>query len=454
MRFIPTEDQLILIEKLASFIVNSDDDFIFLVKGYAGTGKTLVMGALVGALNEIGIKTVLAAPVGRAAKIMSNYSGFPATTIHKKIYRQKTVDDNFGIFLTDRNLHSDAVFIVDEASMISGESYESSNFGSGNLLDDLMSYVKSGKRCKLILSGDTAQLPPIGLSTGPALDVDRLRYYGGVVEAELKEVVGQEADSGILYNACLIRNMIERDSTSFPDFKISGYKETESINGSDLIEAVSDAYSKYGIEETIILCRSNKRAVRYNQGVRRSVLYMEEELETGDKIMIVKNNYSVKDNESFDFIANGDTARVKRIKKYREMYGMRYADVSLILEDYNSEIDTEIILDTLNMDGASLSAEKSKELFHGIAEDYSHIKDKRKRFKTMRNDRYFNALQVKFAYAVTCHKAQGGRWKCVFLDNPFSGNDVTTADLRWLYTAVTRASEKLYLVNFDKKYLK
>lgn len=451
LNYAPTSEQEQTIGKLSVFIAESGSDFIFLLKGYAGTGKTSLVAALVRALNELKIRTVLMAPTGRAAKVFSSYASVPACTIHKKIYRQKSVDGGTGLFALAPNKYSDAVFIVDEASMIASGSYEQSVFGSGNLLDDMMEYVKSGKRCKLIIAGDDAQLPPVGFSISPALDISRLKMYGDCVSAELTEVARQSAESGILFNATAIRKQIENKDVRLPTFHTEGFTDVEFVSGQDLLEAISDAYSQYGREETIILCRSNKRANRFNEGVRRNVLYMEEEVESGDRVMVVKNNYqSLKDVEETDFIANGDMARIRRIRKYYERYGMRYVDASLELEDYGEiEIDAKLILDTLAIESASLSTEKNRELFYAVCEDYAHIGDKRQRFKAVRDDPFFNALQVKFAYSVTCHKAQGGQWKCVFLDRPyFPEGGFAFEDLRWFYTAVTRAVDKLYLVNF------
>ena len=455
LNYVPSPEQEKTITKLSIFVTSQSSDFIFLLKGYAGTGKTSLVAALVRALNELKIRPVLMAPTGRAAKVFSSYASAPACTIHKKIYRRKSIDGGAGLFTLAHNMHSDTVFIVDEASMIAGGSYEQSVFGSGNLLDDMMEYVKSGKRCKLIIIGDDAQLPPVGFSISPALDVNRLEYYGDCVSAELTEVARQSSESGILFNATAIRKQMENNDIRHPVFRTEGFPDVEFVYGPDLLEAISDAYSEYGRNETIILCRSNKRANKYNEGVRRSVLYMEEEVESGDRLMVVKNNYqSLKDVTETNFIANGDMACVRRIRKYYERYGMRYADASLEFEDYGEiELDVKLILDTLAIESASLSTEKNRELFYAVCEDYAHIGDKRKRFNAVKDDPFFNALQVKFAYAVTCHKAQGGQWKCVFLDRPFfPDGGFSFEDLRWFYTAVTRAVDKLYLVNFDKSF--
>lgn len=451
--FTPTTDQIKLINGLADFIVDFNTD-IFLLKGYAGTGKTSVMAALVQSLQTFKINTVLLAPTGRAAKVLSSYSHKSAFTIHKKIYRQKSIDE-MASFSIAPNFYKDTIFIVDEASMISGTSYEQSLFGTGDLLEDLMHYVKSGTRCKVIIVGDSAQLPPVGFSLSPALDVTRLQCYGKVKDIELKEVVRQTNESGILYNATKIRKQIETNDIRLPKFDMEEFPDIVSISGGELIETLSDAYSEYGNDETIIICRSNKRANKYNEGVRSRVFYMEDEIVTGDKIMMVKNNYqNLKDIEEIDFIANGDMATVRRIRKYHERYGLHFADMVIELDDYNNiEIESKVILDTLSMETASLPAETNKELFYTLAEDYANITDKKKRFSAIKDDPFFNALQIKFAYAVTCHKSQGGQWKCVFLDCPyFKDNEVTYEDLRWFYTALTRASKKLYLVNFSEEY--
>ncbi|MDR1056866.1 MAG: AAA family ATPase [Prevotellaceae bacterium] len=456
LNYTPTALQEVLIKNLSQYIVNPDDSSIFLIRGYAGTGKTSLVAALVKVLNDLKLKSVLLAPTGRAAKVLSIYAASPTYTIHKKIYKQKSLADALSSFSLDRNMHSDTLFIVDEASMIANSSFEQSMFGSGRLLDDLIRYVKSGKRCKLIVIGDNAQLPPVGLSISPALDHHELLVYGSCSETVLSEVVRQAAGSGILYNATNIRNQIEGQDIRLPRISLANFPDIESISGAELMEKLSEAYDYYGNEETMVICRSNRRANRYNSGIRSRILFREEEIEQGDRVMVVKNNYqSLKDNELMDFIANGDIARIKRIRKYEERYGIRYVNVSLQFEDYNElEIDGKIMLDTLSIETASLPVEKNKELFFAVSEDYAHITPKKKRYNAIREDAYFNALQVKFAYAITCHKAQGGQWKCVFLDNPFfKEENISLEDLRWLYTAITRTTEKLYLVNFDKNML-
>jgi exodeoxyribonuclease-5 len=425
---------------------------VFLLKGYAGTGKTSLIAALVQSLHETRINTVLMAPTGRAAKVLASYAGFQAFTIHRKIYRQKSIEEQSEFSLAP-NMYKNTVFIVDEASMISGNSYEQSIFGSGDLLEDMMSYIKSGKGCKVIVVGDSAQLPPVGFGLSPALDIDRLGYYGNCMFAELKEVVRQTNESGILFNATQIRKQIEDNDVRFPEF-CTDFPDITHVAGVDLIEALSDAYAKYGQDETIVICRSNKRANKYNEGIRNRVFCMEEEIASGDRIMIVKNNYKLsKDIDEIDFIANGDMATIRRIRKYQQRYGLHFADMILEFPDYNNlEIENKAVLDTLATESASLSAEMNKQLFYSLAEDYAHIANKRDRYKAIKDDPFFNALQIKFAYAVTCHKSQGGQWECVFLDCPYFADDnITFEDLRWFYTAVTRASKQLYLVNFNRK---
>ncbi|MDR0725745.1 MAG: AAA family ATPase [Prevotellaceae bacterium] len=451
LKFILTSDQKNLVCSLSKFILDPNTP-IFLLKGYAGTGKTSIIAALVQSLYEIRINTVLMAPTGRAAKVLASYAGVQAFTVHKKIYRQKSVEEQSEFSLAP-NLYKNTVFIVDEASMISGNSYEQSIFGSGNLLEDMMTYIKSGARCKLVIVGDSAQLPPVGFGLSPALEADRLGYYGECMSAELKEVVRQTNESGILFNATQIRKQIEANDVRFPEFR-TDFPDITNITGADLVETLSDAYTKYGKEETIVICRSNKRANKYNEGIRNRVLLMEDEIASGDRIMVVKNNYKLsKDIEETDFIANGDMATIRRIRKYHQRYGLHFADMILEFPDYNGlELENKAILDTLATESASLSAEMNKQLFYSLAEDYEHITNKRQRYKAIKEDPFFNALQIKFAYAVTCHKSQGGQWECVFLDCPYFPDDnLTFEDLRWFYTAVTRASKQLYLVNFNRK---
>lgn len=461
----PTSGQELLIQKLSEFVsASSDPNEIFLLKGYAGTGKTSTVAALVQALKNIKQQTFLAAPTGRAAKVLSAYANSSAFTIHKKIYRQQSTADGIGKFVMDINQHKNTIFIVDEASMIANGSNDNSIFGSGRLLDDLIEYVYNDKRCKLILIGDSAQLPPVKLDISPALDTKELETYGKkILEHELTEVVRQNESSGILYNATKIRSILQKSTDTnaevkfkgFPKFKIQGFIDIKKVNGADLIESISDAYGSYSEHEVVVICRSNKRANRFNQGIRASVLYREEEISTGDLIMIVKNNYFwAEEYAEIDFIANGDTAEIVRIKKYTERYGFRFADVTLKFYDYkNIEMDAKILLDTLNSENASLSYDQNVKLYRKIEEDYTDIKNKRKRYEKIREHPFFNALQVKFAYAVTCHKAQGGQWKIVYVDQGWVREDMIDKEyLRWLYTAFTRSETELALVNFRKDF--
>lgn len=463
LKFTPTADQELLITGLSEFILDDDSNNILLIKGYAGTGKTTIISALVNSFNKLNIKSVLLAPTGRAAKVLTAYSKKSAYTIHKKIYRQKSSKDGFGIFALDVNLHSNTFFIVDEASMISNSSRESSVFGSGNLLDDLIKYVYNDKSCKLILIGDEAQLPPVGIDISPALDSKELESFGyNVLEYNLRDVVRQQEDSGILYNATNIRNIISGDKYVFPKLELEGITDVQKISGNELIEAISDSYDKYGYEETMIITRSNKRANQYNQGIRSQILWHEEEIAVGDFIMVVKNNYYwIDDNDKtslqtgkIDFIANGDIAEIIRIRKYEERYGFRFVNVTLRFIDYDDvEVDCKIILDTLNINSASLSNDDNKKFYYNVLEDYKDLKTKKQQYESVKNDEYFNALQVKFSYAITCHKAQGGQWKSVFIDHGYVNDDMMDKEyLRWLYTAFTRPIENLYLVNFDKRF--
>jgi exodeoxyribonuclease-5 len=461
----PTSGQELLIQKLSEFVsASSDPNEIFLLKGYAGTGKTSTVAALVQALKNIKQQTFLAAPTGRAAKVLSAYANSSAFTIHKKIYRQQSTADGIGKFVMDINQHKNTIFIVDEASMIANGSNDNSIFGSGRLLDDLIEYVYNDKGCKLILIGDIAQLPPVKLDISPALDTKELETYGKkILEHELTEVVRQNESSGILYNATKIRSILQKSIDTnaevkfkgFPKFKIQGFIDIKKVNGADLIESISDAYGSYSEHEVVVICRSNKRANSFNQGIRASVLYREEEISIGDLIMIVKNNYFwAEEYEEIDFIANGDTAEIVRIKKYTERYGFRFADVTLKFYDYkNIEMDAKILLDTLNSENASLSYDQNVKLYRNIEEDYIDIKNKRKRYEKIREHPFFNALQVKFAYAVTCHKAQGGQWKIVYVDQGWVREDMIDKEyLRWLYTAFTRSETELALVNFRKDF--
>lgn len=458
LSFTPTTCQEHLIEGLSDFITSDEPDKIILIKGYAGTGKTTMIYALTQTLQILKIRSVLMAPTGRAAKVMANYTSLPAFTIHKKIYRQQTSADGMGRFVLNNNLYKNTYFIVDEASMISNQPNESSVFGSGRLLDDLLEYVFSGQNCRLVLVGDTAQLPPVSLNISPALERDMLEHYGfGVDEYELKEVVRQEQDSGVLFNATQIRSRITNEEQQFGFFPLAmkSFSDVQKINGGDLIEEISSCYDKYGLFETTVITRSNKRANLYNKGIRGSILYKENEIECGDLLMVVKNNYFWLDEDmELDFIANGDIAEVTHIYGYEELYEFRFANVSLRFIDYeNVEIDCKIFLETLSIETASFTQEQNRQLFEAVSEDYQEIRNKRNRWKKIKENPYFNALQVKYAYAITCHKAQGGQWKAVFIDHGYLTEDMLDIEYyRWLYTAFTRPTEKLYLVNFNKSF--
>ena len=454
----PTFEQENVVKILADFLFCRKTESLFLLNGYAGTGKTSLIGALVKTLDQLAQKCILLAPTGRAAKVFSHYAGHPAYTIHKKIYRQKSFSNELDNFSMNDNLHQHTLFIVDEASMIANEGLAGSMFGTGRLLDDLIQYVYSGQGCRLMLIGDTAQLPPVGEEESPALSADVLRGYGlEVYEGMLTEVVRQLHDSGILWNATELRSCIaNEDFFTLPSIKVKGFPDIKVIPGNELIEAITDSYDHVGMDETIVVCRSNKRANIYNKGIRNMILYREEELETGDLLMVAKNNYFWTEGcKEVDFIANGDIAVVRRVRREREMYGFRFADVLLRFPDYDDmELEVKLLLDTLHTETPALPKDMSDKLFYSVLEDYADISVKRERMKKMKSDPHYNALQVKSAYAVTCHKAQGGQWKRVFLDQGYMTEDMLTPDyFRWLYTAFTRATETLYLVNWPKEQL-
>ena len=460
LQYEPTSCQEGLLRKVADF-VSSDDSDILVVNGYAGTGKTTAISAVISVMKEFQTKCVLLAPTGRAAKVLSSYAGQPAYTIHKHIYRQKSVGgDGFGQFSLAPNKDKEALFIVDEVSLIgidAGQQQSTAAFGTGNLLEDLISFVRAGVECKVILIGDSAQLPPIGLEASPALLSEYMKMMGGVRFAELSTVVRQQHESGILYNATLIRQL-QSELEYGPGvmdicdlgLETEPFDDIERISGGELIEKIGDAYSAYGEDDTIILCRSNKRAIKYNLGVRSTVQFKEERLVRDDKLMIVKNCYQFLEGiEGMDYIANGDIAKLQKISKFEERYGLHFAEARISFPDYDDqEIVAKVILDTLESESASLTYEQSNKLYQGVNEDYAHITAKRKRYESVREDKYYNALQLKYANAITCHKSQGGQWRCVFIDNPFWQEELTVDDLKWLYTAITRATEKVYLVNF------
>lgn len=455
--YLPTQDQSDCMRLLSGFVAGNTNDVIFLMTGYAGTGKTSVIASLVATLNTLRQKSVLLAPTGRAAKVLTSYTGMDAYTVHRKIYRQKSATDGVGRFVLDRNFHKETYFIVDEASMIPEESSEGSMFGSGRLLDDLLEYVYTGTDCKLILVGDVAQLPPVGSIVSPALDENVLRGTGFALQmSELRQVIRQSEGSGILMNATAVRQQVSDGDLSVPELVLHGYSDIVRLGGAELIDTLSEAYGSCGTDGAIVVVNSNNLANRYNQGIRNRVFFHEEEISTGDIIMVVKNNYYwLKEEESTSFIANGDIAEVRRIRKYEEMYGMRFAEMTLWFRDSELEIDAKVMLDTLMMSTPSLSPEKSRELYFAVLADHPGIKSKRKQYEAVRDDPYYNALQIKFAYAVTCHKSQGGQWERVFIDQGMFNRQEPTIDyLRWFYTALTRATDRVYLVNFPDSFFK
>ncbi len=456
LAFQPTEGQIEMIDELGGFLASEDLSELMLVRGYAGTGKTTLVNSLVKTLASMQQLSVLLAPTGRAAKVLSAYTGRSAWTIHKKIYRQKSGQDGLGEFVLDKNLHKNTYFIVDEASMI-GDRSPDQVFGSGDLLRDLLDFVEMGISCRLILVGDTAQLPPVGLDISPALNRERLEQFGyRVREIEMRDVIRQAEGSGILYNATSIRNLIAAQVKAYPDFDFDSFEDITMVSGADLLETISASYDRYGTGETIVVTRSNKRANRFNAGIRSQILWREEQLSAGDLLMVVKNNYFWKDAEKkIDFIANGDIVKVERVLGTEEVHGHKFADVEVSLPDYGEiEVQVKVLLDVIDLETASLGREEQKGLYMSVAEDYPDATNRRAKAGKIAIDPYYNALQVKFAYAVTCHKSQGGQWKSVFLDQGFFTDEMLNQDyLRWLYTAFTRASEQLYLVNLAKQFV-
>jgi exodeoxyribonuclease-5 len=455
--FEPTNQQNEALEKIVSFLFLQKEDSLFLLRGYAGTGKSSLLGALVKTMTEFKQKTVLLAPTGRAAKVFSSYADHPAFTIHKKIYRQQKYAGDFGSFGLMDNLHKDTLFIVDEASMISNSGMEAAFFGTGHLLDDLIHFVYSGENCRLLLIGDSAQLPPVMEEDSPALQTAVLEGYGlEVHQAMLSRIVRQAESSGILYNATNIRNLLNKGEVgAYPKLQLEGFPDIVRITGEYLIDEISMMYGREGIDNTMIISRSNKRCNIYNQGVRNRILYREEELSAGDMLMITKNNYYWTENiEGIDFLANGEIVEVLRVRREQELYGFRFCNVLVRSIDYDTELEIKILMDTLHSDVVGLSRERAEELFLNILEDYSDISTRAGKMKKLKADPYYNAVQVKFAYAVTCHKAQGGEWNTVFLDLGYISEDHLGVNFyRWLYTAITRAGKKLYLVNLPDEFV-
>lgn len=454
--FEPTEGQSIVLYHLSAFLLSQKENPTYVLRGYAGTGKTTLVKALVKTLPSIGMKYVLMAPTGRAAKVLSSYTGQPASTIHRRIYQAKAFPDGSIHITRAENKSKNTLFIVDEASMI-GEQRE---FGGSSLLDDLLSYVFSGEQCRLLLIGDTAQLPPVESSESPALNCNYLKSEFPITAAtyELTEVKRQALESGILYNATDIRQLLGEKLYEYhlPIFHIDGFNDIERIEPETFEEMLYNVFSNSSDNEAVIVCKSNKRANMFNQAIRGRILNIEGEIATGDKLMVVKNNYFWADgNDAISFIANGDMAELRKIKHFDEMYGFRFADVELSFTDYPDapNIEAKILLDTLNSNSASLTEEESKRLFSAIEEDYMDIPNRRDRYKEMKKNPWFNALQVKFAYALTCHKTQGGQWNTVFIDSSLNLKEtLEVEDLRWLYTALTRAQERVCFVNFKEEF--
>lgn len=464
--FEPTMEQERALEVFAQFMTDRAEHVVMILRGSAGTGKTTLAGAMVRALGALNQKLMLLAPTGRAAKVFSLYSGHAAYTIHRKIYRQKSAGDLSSFSLND-NLNKDTLFIVDEASMISNLGLGEMAFGSGCLLDDLMQFVYNGQNCRLLLIGDKAQLPPVGEEESPALSASMLRGYGmEVYECDLNQVLRQSEDSGILWNATRIRSQETGvGRLLLPQIRLKGFADIQVVPGDELIESLSSSYSRVGMDETMVITRSNKRANIYNQGIRNMVLEREDEFCRGDLLMIVKNNYywvketGVRREEeketgemSLEFIANGDRAVLRKVRHVQELYGFRFAEATMTFPDYDDyELTAVVILDSLTTEAPSLTREQQEQLYNAVLEDYSDIPRKADRVEKLKNDRFYNALQVKFAYAVTCHKAQGGQWAHIYLDQGYMTDDMLTPDyIHWLYTAFTRATEKLYLVNWPK----
>ncbi len=456
--FSPTHKQDVFFQKIAEFSTNLNSNEIFVLKGYAGTGKTTVVSTIVNNLIAINKKYVLLAPTGRAAKVISNYSNKPAFTIHKKIYFPKKGSGGGVQFTMQQNKHKRTLFIVDESSMISDVSTESKMYENGSLLDDLISYVYSGEDCKLILIGDTAQLPPVHLDISPALNCDtlELNYDKEVKTIELDEVMRQEEGSGILINATVLRELL--NDTFITEFKfiLKGFKDIIRLtDGYDIQDAINQAYSNYSIEDTAFIVRSNKRANQYNQQIRTKILDKESELSVGDFLMVVKNNYFwLKDADEAGFIANGDIIEVLEIFGFKELYGFNFAKIKVRMIDYPNQkpLETVVIINTLTSESPSLTYEESNKLYQEVMQDYADESSNYKKFQKVKTNEYFNALQIKFSYAITCHKSQGGQWNTVFIEQPYLPDGIDRDYIRWLYTAITRAKDKLYLIGFKDDF--
>jgi ATP-dependent exoDNAse (exonuclease V) alpha subunit len=451
--FQPTVKQDIFFQMISEFLTDKNEEQIFVLKGFAGTGKTTVISTIVNSLNDINMKAVLLAPTGRAAKVIANYSNKPAFTIHKRIYFPKKGKSGGVSFTTQANKFKNTIFIVDEASMISDVAADSKLYENGSLLDDLIFYIYNGQNCKMILLGDTAQLPPVQMEVSPALDTDSLalHYDKTVLSIELDEVMRQEEKSGILYNATQLRELLKETFLTDIQFKVKGFKDIVRLtDGYDIQDAIQSAYSNYSIEDTCFIVRSNKRANQYNQQIRTRILDKDSELSVGDYLMVVKNNYFwLKETDEAGFIANGDIVEVLEIFKFVELYGFKFAKVKIRMVDYQNQkpFETIVLLDTITSESPSLTYEESNALYQEVMKDYEGEPQYRK-FLKVKNNEYFNALQVKFSYAITCHKSQGGQWNTVFIEQPYLPDGITVDYVRWLYTAVTRAKDKLYLIGF------
>ncbi|WP_109300085.1 ATP-dependent RecD-like DNA helicase [Aquimarina sp. AU474] len=456
--FEPTLKQDIVLQKLSHFILEGSKESLFLLKGYAGTGKTTLIGTLVKNLWKAKLSSVLLAPTGRAAKVISNYSGRQAQTIHRYIYYPKKDKAGGVAFQLKQNKNRNTIFIIDEASMIPDTPSDSKLFENGSLLDDLMMFVYSGHNCKILFIGDTAQLPPIKLEVSPALDFDNLEigFNKDVVQIELDEVVRQAENSGVLMNATRLRELLNDGFYDTFQFEIGNYTDIVRFqDGHEIMDALNESYSSSGHEESVIILRSNKRANLYNQQIRSRILFQEDELSTGDYLMVVKNNYFWLDNKSeAGFIANGDIIKILEIYAIKELYGFRFAEVKISMIDYPNQqpFETVLLLDTLTSETPSLSYEESNKLYQEVMKDFDGERSKYKKFLGVKNNKYFNGLQVKFSYAITCHKSQGGQWDTVFIEQPYLPDGITKDYLRWLYTAVTRAKKKLYLIGFKNDF--
>ena len=452
--FEPTLNQDIFFQKVSVFLTDFGSDSIFVLKGFAGTGKTTVIATIVNNLLEINKKYVLLAPTGRAAKVIANYSQKPASTIHKKIYNPKKTGSSGVNFIRQANKHKDTIFIVDEASMISDQNSDNKMYETGSLLDDLINYVYSGENCKLLLLGDTAQLPPVNMDISPALNIDtlELNYDKKVIWIELNEVMRQEEKSGILFNATQLREILKESFITNFEFNLKGFKDIIRLtDGYDIQDAINSAYSNYSIEDTAFIVRSNKRANQYNEQIRTKILDKESDLSSGDFLMVVKNNYFwLKEKDEAGFIANGDIIEVLEIFSFQELYGFKFAKVKIRMVDYPNQIpfETVLLLDTIKSESPSLTYDQSNNLYQEVLKDYEHLTTKFAKFQKVKENEFFNALQVKFSYAITCHKSQGGQWNTVFIEQPYLPDGIDRDYIRWLYTAITRAKDKLYLIGF------